>query len=103
MQDYSSGNMGSCDCEESSLSSILTLQDQREMFRSVFPGRSSDNSQEYDEDDEGILFESSRVRSQGHNWIFFHKLLKLLVKLQLGKNFTRILCILSFLNTNRST
>ncbi|XP_024377013.1 homeobox-leucine zipper protein HOX17 [Physcomitrium patens] len=51
--DYSSGNMGSCDCEESSLSSILTLQDQREMFRSVFPGRSSDNSQEYDEDDEG--------------------------------------------------
>jgi homeobox-leucine zipper protein len=55
LQDYSSGNMGSCDCDESSLSSALTLQEQREMLRSVFPGRSSDASQEYDDDDEGEL------------------------------------------------
>jgi homeobox-leucine zipper protein len=47
--------MGSCDCDESSLSSALTLQEQREMLRSVFPGRSSDASQEYDDDDEGEL------------------------------------------------
>lgn len=51
--EYSSGNMGSCDCDESSLSSALTLAEQREMLRSVFPGRSSDASGEYDDDDEG--------------------------------------------------
>ncbi|XP_024377391.1 homeobox-leucine zipper protein HOX17 [Physcomitrium patens] len=51
--DYSSGNMGSCECAESSLSSAMTLQEQREMLRSVFPGRCSDNSQDYEDDDEG--------------------------------------------------
>lgn len=47
--------MGSCECDESSLSSALTLAEQREMLRSVFPGRSSDASGEYDDDDEGII------------------------------------------------
>ncbi|XP_024396326.1 homeobox-leucine zipper protein HOX17 [Physcomitrium patens] len=51
---FSSGNMGSCDCDDSSQISRQPLHlDQRFIFRAVFPGGSSDASTEYDDDDEG--------------------------------------------------
>lgn len=56
--------MGSCECAESSLSSAMTLQEQREMLRSVFPGRCSDNSQDYEDDDEGRNIQTCHVSSQ---------------------------------------
>lgn len=47
--------MGNCDCDDSSqISQGQPLHlDQRDIFRSVFPGGSSDASLDYDEDDEG--------------------------------------------------
>lgn len=58
VQDHSSENMGSCACQESSPAQPLPqLQEQQDMFRSVFPGGSSDASLEYEDDDEGIIYD----------------------------------------------
>ena len=54
-QTFSAGTTGNCDCDDSSQVSHgqpLHL-DQRDIFRSVFPGGLSDASLEYDDDDEG--------------------------------------------------